>query len=365
MKNLIRRILKADLIIIVIPVFLTIIGLLIIFFNPSLKNPFAFQKQLTFLLIGLALMVLLSFIDWRAFQENSYLLLAIYLASNFLLIGLFFFAPEIRGVKNWYRFLGVSIDPVEFICLSLMLLLAKYFSSRHVEMYRVRHIFFSGLYAFLPSIILFFQSNMGAILVVVSLWLGILFVSGIRLRHFLVICLLGLITVVAAWSFFLKDYQRERINSFLFPQNEPLGIGWSQSQAKIAIGSGGIFGRGLGKATQTKYGFLSEPHTDFIFAAAAETFGLAGVAFIFILFLVFFARTISIAIGLPTNFCRLFVLGFLVHLASQIIINAGMNLNLLPVIGISFPFFSYGGSGLIVNFAVLGIVQGMIVDNRL
>ena len=155
-----------------------------------------------------------------------------------------------------------------------------------------------------------------------------------------------------------KDYQKERILSFLFPY-DPLGVSWSQNQAKIAVGAGGIFGQGIGKGSQAQYGFLPEPQTDFVFAAIAEETGLLGVSVLLFLFSILIWRIMKIAILSQTNFPRLFAAGFSIILVSQAFIHIGMNLGLLPIIGIPLPLISYGGSSLIATSIGLGIVQGI------
>jgi rod shape determining protein RodA len=145
----------------------------------------------------------------------------------------------------------------------------------------------------------------------------------------------------------------------LYPQVDPLGESWSQNQAKIAIGSGGFLGQGFGHGSQARYGFLPEPQTDFIFSAIAEEFGLLGVSVIFILFFILIWRIIKIALSSYSNFPRLFAAGFVVIIISGVFINIGMNLGILPVIGIALPFVSYGGSGLLVAYVCLGILQSI------
>jgi len=192
---------------------------------------------------------------------------------------------------------------------------------------------------------------------------GILIVSGISFKRFLILMFCFLLIFILAWNFALRDYQRERILSFLQPQlADPLGIGWSRIQARIAIGSGGIFGQGLGRGSQTQYGFLPEPQTDFIFAAIAEETGLIGVMILLFLFSILIWRIFKIALLAQTNFGRLFACGFAIVLISQIFIHIGMNLGILPVIGIPLPLVSYGGSSLIVTFLGLGILQS--IKNR-
>ncbi len=342
--------------------FLTGIGLLCLYdYSSGRGDFFNFKKQMVFLVLGILLMFVFSFLDWRVFRGNSYLILSLYFLSLIFLVGLFFFASPTRGIKGWYKIGGFSFDPVEPMKIILIILLAKYFSMRHIEMYRLRHIFLSGFYSLLPVVLIFFQPNLGSSLILIFLWVGILAISGIRLKHFIVLVFCGLIIVVSSWSFLLKDYQKDRVTSFLVPQQDPLGTSWNQAQAKIAVGSGGIFGQGFGNGSQLRYGFLPEAHTDFIFSAIAEEFGLVGVLVLLLLFLLLFWRIMKIAFSAQSNFCRLFASGFAIVLFSQVFINIGMNLGILPVIGIPLPFVSYGGSGLLAMFTGLGILQSLKV----
>jgi len=351
---------KLDWPLIISALLLTGFGLLSIYSSSFGRgNFFSFQKQIIFLIIGFFLMIVLSFFDWRIFQQNPYLILFFYFLSLLSLLGLFFFAPNIRGVKGWYRFGPVSYDPIEATKLILVILLAKYFSMRHIEMYKLRHIFLSGFYVFLPAVLIFFQPDFGSVIILIALWLAILFISGIKLRHFLLLTLAGILILILSWSFLLKNYQKERVIGFLSPQIEPLGINWSQTQSKIAIGSGGLFGKGIGKGSQTQYGFLSEPRTDFIFAAISEEFGLVGISVLLFLFVVLFLRIMKIALNSKSNFYRLFVSGFGIIIFAQAFVHIGVNLGFLPVIGISLPLVSYGGSGLIASYIGLGILLSL------
>jgi len=320
---------------------------------------FNFQKQLIFFGIGFFLMLFFSFFDWRILRDTPFLILILYFCCLLALIGLFFFATEIRGIKAWYRLGPVSIDPIEPTKIILIILLAKYFSMRHVEMYRIQHILLSGLYILIPSVLIFYHPDLGSILILIALWIGILIISGIKLRHFLILALIGLLIFILSWQIFLKDYQKQRIVSFLQPQLEPLGIGWSQNQSQIAIGSGGIFGQGFGKGAQTQYGFLPEPQTDFTFAAIAEEFGLIGVIILLALFSLLLYRIVKIAQSAQNNFARFFASGFAFIILTQVFIHIGMNIGILPIIGIPLPLISYGGSSLISFFIGLGILESI------
>jgi len=355
-----RYLKNLDWILIVSVLLLVSMGLLSLYSSSIGKGDFSnFQKQLVFAAVGIFLMFLFSFFDYRIFKNDARLISIFYVLSLLALAGLFFFAPEIRGVKSWYKVGSISLDPSEFIKLVLLIFLAKYFSLRHVELYKIYHVLLSGFYVFLPAVLIALQPNLGSALILVSLWLATLFISGIKLKPFLFLCILGILILIGSWSFLLRDYQKERIIGFVVPSSDPLGISWSQNQAKIAIGSGGIFGRGFGFGSQTQYGFLPEPQTDFIFSAIAEEFGLAGVAILFLLIITMLPRIIRIAINSLTNFSRLFAAGFTVLLVAQVFINIGMNIGFLPVIGISLPLVSYGGSGLIITFIGLGILQNI------
>ena len=227
---------------------------------------------------------------------------------------------------------------------------------RHIEVYRMRHIFFTGIYFLIPIVLIALQPNLGPVLILGILWIVLLLVAGIRFRHLFGILALGVLVFALGWSLFLMEHQKSRIVSFLDPELDPLGIGWSQLQSQVAIGNGGILGQGFAQGTQTQYGFLSEPQNDFIFAAIAEEFGLFGISLLFLLLALLIWRIIMIGISAQDNFSRLYAAGLATLLIGHTFINVGMNLGLLPIIGLSLPFVSYGGSSLIVTYIGLGIL---------
>ncbi len=214
---------KLDRILIISFLLLTGAGLLSIYSYCLGRGDFLiFKKQIIFFIIGIILMVAVSFFDWREFRENPYFILALYFLCILSLLGLFFFAPEIRGVKSWYKIGPVSFNPIEFTKIVLIILLAKYFSMRHIEMYRLKHILLSGFYILLPVVLIFPQPDLGSIIILIILWIGVLIISGIKLRHFLILAFYGLLISALSWSFLLRNYQKERIMSFFSPQIEPL-----------------------------------------------------------------------------------------------------------------------------------------------
>ncbi len=359
MRDIFNHFKRLDWVLIIVVVLLVGFGLVSLYSSSIGKGDFLnFKKQVIFFGIGFFLMIFLSFFDWRSLREDPYLILILYSISLASLVGLFFFAPEIRGVKSWYKIGPVSVDPIEFTKIILIILLAKYFSTRHIEMYQIKHILLSGFFVFLPAVLIFFQPDLGSVLILIAFWIGILIISGISLRHFLILVLCFLLIFILSWNFVLKDYQKQRIISLFYPI-DPLGVSWSQNQSKIAIGSGGILGQGIGRGSQTQYGFLPEPQTDFIFASLAEELGLVGISALFLFLSILIWRIIKIAINSQTNFSRFYASGIAVLLISQIFIHIGMNVGILPIIGIPLPLISYGGSSLIATFIGLGILQSI------
>ncbi len=345
----------------ILPAFLlTCLGLLSIYSSSiSGGDFFNFKKQIVFFALAIFLVIFLSFLDLRFLKTNSYLVLSLYFLSLLSLAGLFLLGSEIRGVRGWYKVGAFSFDPVPVAAIILIIVLSKYFSTRHVEIQRFQPILFSGLYAIIPIGLILLQPDLGSSLSLMAVWFGLVLFSGIKIRHFLILVLLFLIIFSISWSFWLKDYQKERVVSFLNPQIDPQGISWNVNQSKIAIGNGGFWGRGIGQGSQTQYGFLPEPQTDFIFSALAEETGFLGISVLIFGFLFLFWRIIKRALRSSNNFARLFAAGFAFLLISQTFINIGMALGILPIIGLPLPLVSYGGSQLLAFYLGLGILMSL------
>lgn len=348
----------------IIPVFfLSCIGLLALYSLGYENSFFYFKKQLFFVFFGLLAMVGLSFFDYRIFRNYPSFLIALYVSSLFLLLLVLIFGQKIRGTAGWISFRGLNFAPVEMAKLTIILLLAKYFSLRHIEMYRIRHLVVSFVYVGLPIFLVLLQPDLGSAFILLMIWLGMIIIAGVKLRHLVVILLIAAVCFGMMWATFLKDYQKKRVLTFFNPQKDPLGQSYNLRQSIIAIGSGGLWGRGLSESSQARLYFLPEPHTDFIFSAIAEGRGFAGVVLLFILFAAIIYRILKIGILSGNNFAKLFSLGVSLMFVCQIIINIGMNMGLLPIIGTPLPFLSYGGSSLLINFISLGLVQSIARRN--
>jgi len=360
MTGILKKIKEFDWIMIASVFVISSVGLVsLLSSTPSLAT-----RQAVFIVGGFLVMFAFSFIDWKVFRESSFFVMGLYLLSLASLYGLLLFAPAIRGVQRWYRVGDFLFDPAEVFKIIIIILLAKYFSTRHVEMYKVSHIILSGIYVAIPAFFIFRQPDLGSALILMVMWVGVLLISGIKLRHFLILIFMGITVLSAGWMFFLEDYQKDRAIAFINPELDPQGIGWGQSQAKIAVGSGGLLGKGFGSGTQTQYGFIPFPETDFIFSAIGEEFGFAGVSVLLVSFAVFLWRVVIVIMKSRSNFPRLFASGFAILIITQVFINVGMNLGIMPIIGTPLPLVSYGGSNLLFVFMGLGILESIRRDIR-
>lgn len=323
-----------------------------------------FEKQLLWALAGLAVFFTLALIDYRLFRNHGGLLLSLYVVTIFLLGALFLVAPTTRGVVGWFQVLGLGIQPVEPVKLALALVLAKYFSRRHIEIGRLRNLLISVTYAAIPIALVLMQPDLGSALIIGALWFAVVVFSGIRARHFAAFLLLGLALSLFAWGSLLAPYQKARLVAFLDPYRDPQGAGYQTIQAMIAAGSGGLLGKGIGYGSQSHLNFLPEPETDFIFAAFTEETGLVGAALLLAIYGVLYWRMLKIGFGAKDNFSKLFCLGFTSFVFAEFAIHIAMNLGLLPVTGIGLPLVSYGGSNLITTLAGLGILQSIRIHSQ-
>ncbi|MFH1454906.1 MAG: FtsW/RodA/SpoVE family cell cycle protein [bacterium] len=335
---------------------ITILGLLTM--SSFVSDDIFLEKQLIWLVISIIVFFILSFIDYRFLNKTS-MVVTMFLISLFFLFALFILGHTVKGAESWFTIGGISFQPSDPIKLVLIILLAKYFSRRHIEIANIRHILVSGFYALSIFTLVFFQPDFGSALIIFLIWFGMILVSGISKTHLLLVFILGASIFSFLWVYGLRDYQKSRIINFIHPLSDIKGSGYNAYQSTIAIGSGQVLGKGIGYGTQSKLKFLPEYKSDFIFSAYAEEWGLVGVGILFSFFGFFIWRIISNAYYGATNFEILFGLGLATLFISHFLVNVGMSLGLMPVTGITFPFMSYGGTNLLSSFVGLGILMGM------
>ena len=317
-----------------------------------------FNRQVIWVLLGFAVFFVFSFIDFR-FLKRTDVLVFIFLFTSLTLLMLFVLGNVAHGAKSWFNFGFFSFQPVDIMKLVLVLILAKYFSRRHVEIRDIKHIFISGFYAFIPFVLVLFQPDFGSAMIIFFIWLGMVLVSGISKIHLLLVFTSGVLIFASFWFLIFAPYQKARILNFLNPLADIHGSGYNAFQSTIAVGSGEITGKGLGFGTQSRLKFLPQSQSDLVFAAYAEEWGLVGSVLILLLYGAIIWRVLySAALG-SYNFEILFGMGIAIFFMSHILINIGMNLGLMPVTGIPLPFMSYGGSHLLTEFAGLGILMSM------
>jgi len=323
-----------------------------------------FWQQLAWFVVGFILIFLMSQFDFRAFPNLRWLISGIYFFAIFLLILTFIFAPVIRNSRSWLVVGPLRYQTSEFSKFALIIALAYFFSKRHVGIAHVSNLILSFVYLLIPAAFILMQPDLGNAIILFGIWAGFLLVSGIRWRHLILGLIIFSLVGVFFWNFFLKDYQKERILALFSPSRDPLGINYSVTQSKIAIGSAGFFGKGYGQGTQVQLGFLPEAATDFTFSAFIEEWGFFGGLILIAAFLFLIFRLIKIGFEGKENFPKFVCLGIVILFLLQFALNTGSALGLLPVVGVTFPFFSYGGSSLLTNFLLVAIIQSLITRSK-
>lgn len=318
-----------------------------------------FIRQAVFFGVGFILLFLFSFLNVSFFKKQRVLIFSLYLGGVFLLGVVLLIAQNIRGAASWIPFLpgGIVLQPSEIMKIIVIFILARYFTFKHLYLYKPSNVLISGLYAWIPAGLTMLQPDLGSAVVFFLLWLGIVIMAGIKWSHFVIILVLIAIMAGVMWVWVLEPYQKVRVLSFLNPESDPLGANYSRNQSLIAIGAGGLLGRGFGSNIHSLDGFLPEAHNDFMFAMLAESIGLTGIAIIFVLYGVLIWRLLSFQ-G-KDSFDKLFASSLALLIFAQAAVNIGIALGLLPVTGLTLPFLSYGGSSLISLFVGMGVYQAL------
>ncbi len=310
-------------------------------------------RQLIWILLGVVVLVVAALFDYNWLKHYSFVF---YLLSVILLLVVVFVGRWVLGAQRWIPIGPFQFQPSEFSKIFLILFLASYLSDKEGGLKNKDFIYIFTLMA-LPILLVFAQPDLGTSLVLIAILFGMIFAAGATPKQILTVFLIGLTLCFFVFHFkLLEEYQIRRFLAFLYPDLDPLGAGYSLTQAKIAVGSGGFLGKGLFRGTQTNLQFIPFHHTDFIFAVVGEELGFLGALILIGLFFALIMRGVRIATLSKNMFGSLIVVGIVFMWLFQIFVNIGMNIGLMPITGIPLPFISYGGSSMIVHLIAVGLL---------
>ena len=320
------------------------------------------KEQLVFAILGLLIFFLVSLTSTLYFESFAPYL---YVLALFLLLVTDILGVVSHGSVRWIPlgFAGLTLQASELSKFFLIISLSAFFCTKSLRE-GIKGLASSLILLGLPAVMVFLQPDLGTALILLSIWLILVLASGIKFEYLLFVTLFVIVLIPLFWQF-LKPYQKERINAFLDPNSDPLGSGYHVLQSKIAIGSGGVWGRGFGQGTQSRLRFLPEFHNDFIFASLSEEWGLVGGLTLLSLYVFLLLRILKLSLDSAYGFDRFLSLGVFGLIFSQVVINVGMNLGLAPVTGIPLPLVSSGGSSLVSTMACLGLVQSVALNKRM
>lgn len=322
-------------------------------------DPWA-SKQFIRFGVAIAIYLLIAFTNLRLWLKYAYWVYAVILV---LLLGVELMGTIGMGAQRWLNLGLFQLQPSELMKIALVIALARYFHGSSLEALRTnKGIFIPLCLIFIPTLLILKQPDLGTALMLVFAGTTLLFLAGVQIWKFVVSLLLILASVPILWSF-LHEYQKKRVLTFLNPESDPLGAGYHIMQSKIALGSGGIFGKGFLEGTQSRLNFLPEKQTDFIFTVLAEEFGFLGSIALLLLFAIIIAYGIFISIRCSSFFGKFLSFGLITNFALYVFINVGMVMGLLPVVGVPLPLVSYGGTALLTLMIGFGLIQCVYINS--
>jgi rod shape determining protein RodA len=312
------------------------------------------DKQIVRFGIGMAILLAVALVDIRTWFQLAY---PIYGVSLLLLVAVEFIGRTGKGAERWIELGPLQLQPSELMKIGLILALSRFLHGILVEdVSRPTRLIPALLLIAVPAGLVLMQPNLGTATILLVGGAGLLFLSGLSWKLIVPVILLVVAAVPLGWEFALKDYQKQRVATFLDPDSDPLGSGYNILQSKIALGSGGVFGKGLGQGTQSRLNFLPEKQTDFIFTVLGEEFGLFGLTILMGLYLAVLAQGVMIAMDTRSQFGRLVAMGICLNFLLYILINTSMSMGLIPVVGIPLPLVSYGGTALLTVLFGFGLL---------
>jgi rod shape determining protein RodA len=312
-------------------------------------------KQLYWITGGVAGMFLLSLVNYQAMLEKIHWF---WIGSAASLISVLLFGQKYLGARRWIKMPGFHFQPSEWVKLILILAMARYFAEMRQKELSWSDFIKAGLIAGFPMLLVLAQPDLGTSLTYMPIAIMGLFLGGLRLKQALAVLLLAGLMLPVGWHV-LKPYQRERLTSFMNPEADKQGSGYQVIQSQIAVGSGGIWGKGTAKGSQTHLAYLPVPQTDFIFAAFSEEHGFVGALGVLLLYFIVLMRLTQNAQTAPDRAGTFVVMGVVAVLSFHILVNVGMVVGFMPVTGIPLPLMSYGGSSVLFMFLALGIVMNI------
>ena len=337
--------------------FLSAVGVLVIYSanhgRPEEYFRSLYIKQIYWIMYGLVALFIALIVDYRVLSRHAYL---IYIITLLGLVYVLVNGTVVSGSRRWIHIGSVSIQISEFAKIALIIVLAKYFESGKIHgQFQFRDLIIPTLLTAIIGGLIVVQPDLGTTMIIFFIFLIFLTAIEFNYRTLLKLFGLGALLTPFLW-FFLKDYQKTRVLTLFNPELDPLGAGYHTIQSKIAIGSGGLWGKGLFGGTQSRLNFLPEKHTDFIFSVFAEETGFAGVLILLAFYLVIIMKGLHIAFRAADRFGLFMALGLIGSIAFYTIFNIGMTMGLFPVTGVPLPLMSYGGSALVTNFIAIGLL---------
>lgn len=355
-----NRLRQVDWTLVIVPLLLLFLGVVVIYTVtfPTVQFDLA-RSQIIYAILGLAVAIFLTFIDYRSWQSLSGFG---YIIGIALLIAVFFLGSRQFGASRWIDLGFFHLQPSELFKLILVIVLARLLSTWS-DLMTIRRLIYLLIVAAIPIGLVLNQPDLGTASVLIVITVGMLVFAKLPWRWWAAMVVIAAVLAPLAYSQ-LHDYQKTRVKTFLAPEQDLSGSGYNVRQAAIAIGSGGLFGQGLGQGSQSQLNFLPVAHTDFIFAGLAEATGLLGSLILLTLYLVLIARIFRVAELAKDQFGMYIALGIAIMYAYQVFVNIGMNIGILPVTGITLPFVSFGGTSLLVSAAALGLLQSVYVRHK-
>ncbi|GIX30978.1 MAG: rod shape-determining protein RodA [Porticoccaceae bacterium] len=318
------------------------------------------RRQAVFMALGFAAMLAVAQVEVRTLRRFAPL---VYVAGLVLLALVPWFGVEAKGARRWLDLGPLRFQPAELLKIANPLVVAAFLAARPLPPRWWEVLAAAGLLA-VPAVLVGLQPDLGTAILIFAAGFFALFLAGLEKRYLAAAGLLALAAAPLFWFYLLHDYQRTRILTLLDPQRDKLGAGWNIIQSTTAIGSGGWFGKGWQRGTQSQLDFLPESHTDFIVAVLAEEFGLVGVLALIALYLLLVLRGLAIALGARSTFARLLAGSLALTFFVYVFVNLGMVAGILPVVGVPLPFFSYGGTALLTLFVGFGILMAVAGERK-